>query len=394
MKILYHHRTQGRGAEGNHIVSIVTGMRSLGHEVDVLGPPGIDPFDRDATIPTSQSGEAKGWSGFWSFVSNRLPGALFEVAEIFYNVPAFFRLRTALREKEYDLVYERYATYLVAGTLASRRCACPLLLEINEISGVADRVRKQHFKRFCSFVERWLLRRCDYAHVVSSYLGDAVIRMGFAKERVTVAPNGFDVDRIVTNVSRDHMRQRFGFSDCIVIGFAGWFVSWDRLDLLVSVFSEIYAEDNRLRLCLVGDGDVVHEIIGELGDTPTRDAIVVTGPVPRDTVYDHIQMFDIGVLPNSNMFGSPMVMFEMMGLGIPIVAPRLPPIEDVLVHEECALLFDALETQAMRQQLSQLIASQELRRELADNAFGRLRAKHSWRATAARILDVIPQGTN
>ena len=367
-------------------------MRSLGHEVDVLGPPGIDPFDVAATIPVSQtSSPTKGWSGLWSFVSNRLPGALFEVAEILYNIPAFFRLRTALREKEYDLVYERYATYLVAGTLAARRSACPLLLEINSISGVADRVRKQHFTRFCSSVERWLLRRCDYAHVVSSYLGDSVIRIGFEKERVAVVPNGFDIDRIVTNDSRDHMRQRFGFSDCIVVGFAGWFVLWDRLDLLVDVFTELYIKDNRLRLCLVGDGEVVHEVLDKLEDKPIRGAIVVTGAVPRDAVYDHIQMFDIGVLPHSNMFGSPMVMFEMMGLGIPVVAPKLPPIEDVLVHQENALLFDALEAREMRQQLSQLIDSQELRRELADNAFGRLRAKHSWRATAARILDLIPQ---
>lgn len=36
LRILYHHRTQGKGAEGNHIVSVVTALRELGHEVRVL----------------------------------------------------------------------------------------------------------------------------------------------------------------------------------------------------------------------------------------------------------------------------------------------------------------------------------------------------------------------
>jgi glycosyltransferase involved in cell wall biosynthesis len=390
MKILYHHRTQGRGAEGNHIVSIVNGMRSLGHEVDVLSPPGIDPFDRSATIPTDQAADVGwGWSRLWGLVSNRLPGALFEVAEIFYNLPAFFRLRAALRSADYDLLYERYATYLIAGALASKACGCPLLLEINEISGVADRVRRQRFKRLCGAVERWLLRRCDFAHAVSSYLGDSIVHSGFPAERVVVMPNGFDVDRIATSESRAKMREKFGFTDCIVIGFAGWFVPWDRLDLLVDVFAELRSEDDRLRLCLVGEGEVAREITGKLGSSPLADSIVITGAVPRNAVYDHLQMFDIGVLPHSNMFGSPMVMFEMMGLRVPIVAPRLPPIEDVLVHDETAMLFGALDRRQLRSHVSELVASPELRQRLADNALRRLEANHSWHNTAARILRMV-----
>ena len=88
--------------------------------------------------------------------------------------------------------------------------------------------------------------------------------MGFARERVVVAPNGFDVDRVVTNESRAAMRERFGFTDSTVLGFAGWFVSWDRLDVLVDVFQELHAEDGSLRLCLVGEGEVAREIVANL----------------------------------------------------------------------------------------------------------------------------------
>src|SRR6187455_2179731 len=98
MRILYHHRTQGRGAEGNHIVSIVTALRELGHDVDVLSPPGIDPFDTSATLPVdTKQAKTRGWSSLWKLLCGRVPTWAFEIAEIFYNIPAWFRLRACLR---------------------------------------------------------------------------------------------------------------------------------------------------------------------------------------------------------------------------------------------------------------------------------------------------------
>lgn len=38
MKILYHHRTLGDGAEGIHIKEMVGAFRQLGHTVRLVGP--------------------------------------------------------------------------------------------------------------------------------------------------------------------------------------------------------------------------------------------------------------------------------------------------------------------------------------------------------------------
>ena len=43
MKILYHHRTRGIGAEGAHIRGIVNALREMGHDVKILSFPGADP---------------------------------------------------------------------------------------------------------------------------------------------------------------------------------------------------------------------------------------------------------------------------------------------------------------------------------------------------------------
>jgi glycosyltransferase involved in cell wall biosynthesis len=367
-------------------------MRAEGHHVDVLSPPGVDPFDPKSTIPVDGAAvELQGWSSIWKAVSCHLPNALFELAEVIYNVPAYLRLRKAMRQRHYDLLYERYAFYLVAGSAAARRAGCRFALEVNEVSGVADRVRKQHFPRLCSTIERSLLSRCDLAHAVSSYLGDRLVEAGLPRERLVVAPNGFDVERIRLSGRRADMRRRFGFDNCIVVGFAGWFVPWDRLDFLLDVFTEAHRVCPHLRLCLVGEGEAARGLLAKLRGSELEGTVVLTGGVPRGEVYDHIQMFDIGILPHSNLFGSPIVMFEMMGLKVPVIAPKLPPIEDVHMDGETALLFPPLHREQCTKRLLDLAQSPELRNALAQRAFLRLGAEHTWARTAQRILGTFPE---
>jgi glycosyltransferase involved in cell wall biosynthesis len=387
VRILYHHRTQGRGAEGNHIVSIVTALRALGHEVDVLSPPGVDPFDPHTTLPIDeQRSRASGWSSLWKTLSQHMPKWLFEVAEILFNVPAYLRVRAALKQRKYDLLFERYATYMIAGALAARAAGCQFVLEVNDVSGVADRVRPQLFPRLCAWVERRLIARCDLAHAVSSYLGDRLLEIGLPRDRLVVAPNGFQLERVRLSQDRDAMRRRYGLQDSLVLGFAGWFVGWDRLDFLIEVFARAHERHPQLKLCLVGDGKPMQAIRDTIRGTALESMVVHTGAVPRNEVYDHIQMFDIGILPHSNLFGSPIIMFEMMGLKIPLAAPRQPPMQYVQRDGRTALLFDPLDLQSCVQQVLHLVENAELRRSLADRAFQKLVAEHTWNRTAERIL--------
>jgi glycosyltransferase involved in cell wall biosynthesis len=390
MRILYHHRTQGRGAEGNHIVSIVGALRALGHHVDVLSPPGVDPFDPAATIPVDKAKtQTRGWSSVWKLMSRKLPNWLFEIAELGYNLPAYFRLRKALASGKYDLLFERYAFFLVAGAVAAQRANIPFLLEINEVSGIPNRARRQSFERLCAAAERYIFRRCTVVHAVSSWLGERAVAAGLPRARLVVVPNGFEMKRLENRRDRDAARLELGL-DGIVIGFAGWFDRWDRLDFLVDVFNDLKRSHANLKLCLVGAGPAAEELGVKVNMSPYSADIVLTGAVPRADVYSYIQTFDIGVLPHSNVFGSPIVMFEMMGLGIPLVMPRLPPIQDVHRDGETALLFTPLDFNGCRAALARMLDERELREGIAARSLAMLTTGYSWQETGRRILAALP----
>jgi len=80
LNILYHHRTQGRGAEGVHISSVVRALEKLGHRVTMVSPPGIDPLSAAGNAPVDKSNvSTSGVQTVWKWVSRYLPNALFEV---------------------------------------------------------------------------------------------------------------------------------------------------------------------------------------------------------------------------------------------------------------------------------------------------------------------------
>src|SRR5205085_2062062 len=42
VRVIYHHRTQGRDVEAVHIRGLSGGLEQLGYEVEVVGPPGVE----------------------------------------------------------------------------------------------------------------------------------------------------------------------------------------------------------------------------------------------------------------------------------------------------------------------------------------------------------------
>lgn len=388
LRILYHHRTQGRGAEAVHISSIVHALQDMGHSVTVLSPPGIDPLNPANTTPVDKAKVSTGgMQTVWKLVSKHLPNFLFELGEMFYNVPAGRRVRAALASDKYDLVYERYAFYLVAGARAARAAGVPFVLEANEVSGIANRARKQSYPGLCRRFEKHLFDRCAGIHTVSSYLKNMILAQGVPGPKVHVVPNAFNVAKVRGIVRDEALAARLGISGKRVLGFAGWFDRWDRLDFFIEVFAQVRASHPGVALMLIGDGPVLADARRAVAERGVAADVVFTGAVPRAEVLGYLNLLDIAVLPHSNDFGSPVVMFEFMALRKPVVAPRLAPIEDVHRDGETAMLFKPLDVAQCRAAIERLLDDPALASAVAGRAYAQLTEVHTWQRNAELILE-------
>lgn len=213
-----------------------------------------------------------------------------------------------------------------------------------------------------------------------------IIKQGVAESTVVVTPNAIEPDKFQGHRDSGSLKNKYKLEDRIVLGFAGWFDNWDRLDLLVDVFAKLKQKYSNISLLLVGDGAVLEAVRDKAKVLKIEDDIILTGPVSRDEVHKYLSLLDIAVITHSNEFGSPVVMFEFMGLRIPIVAPKLLPITDVLTHNTNALLFNVLDMTQLETEIIRLIDNDKLRDDIANAAYKKLMSEHTWNSNAEEII--------
>ncbi|HEY2434198.1 MAG TPA: glycosyltransferase family 4 protein [Vicinamibacterales bacterium] len=387
MQFIYHHRTAGRGGEGVHITSVVRALLRGGHAVTLVSPPGVDPLAPAADVPLDKDmkgiARPSGISRLWKWLSCSCPQFVFELAEIAYNAYALVTLPRRLRGREPRVYYERYAFFMSAGVWVAKWYGRPVILEVNEVTGI-QRARAQKLLRLSRWFERQTFSRADEIITVSSFLQREVLQRGGRPGHVHVVPNAIDPARFQHADGRA-VRARLGLGDATVVGFAGWFDRWDRLDRLVAALGTLRQTHGDVRLLLVGDGPVAHELREAIARAGLEPFTTLTGPVPRAEVPSYLDAMDICVLPDSNEFGSPIVLFEFMALGKAIIGPDVAPVRDVIRPGENGWIVNQRNGGDLTAAIGELVADPALRTRMGLAARRQALADHTWDAVAIRV---------
>jgi glycosyltransferase involved in cell wall biosynthesis len=385
MRILYHHRTRGRHVEGVHIRGIVGALRELGHQVDVMSFPGADP-ERETDTP------AAGGKGRLAGLVTRLPGVFFEALELLYNLLTVVRMRRAWRAAPPELIYERYSLFLFATIWLARRRGIPLVLEIND-SALVERVRPLTMRGLARRIERWCFRQATGLVFISTYFRD--VAMGAYGEIApsVVSPNAVDLPRFdPSRFDRERLRAERGLTGRTVCGHIGVFAHWHGVDGFVEAIAHRLDSVPDLALVFVGDGKTlpaVRELIEARG---LSDRVLLPGRVPHDEVASWIACMDYAVLPNSNHYGSPMKLFEFMGMGVAVVAPDYAPVAEVIADGRTGWLFPRGDAAACVERVLELAQCAEERRRVGAAARDYIASERQWRNNAEQLLTLVPPG--
>lgn len=378
MRVLYHHRTASRDGQAVHIDEMITALRALGHEVEVVAPGGGGASDN------SMGGE----SGFVSALKRALPQVLYELMELAYSGVAYVKLVRAARRFHPDVIYERYNLFLLTGSLVTRRLKLPLLLEVN--SPLFEERRKHSgglsLVRLARWAEGFVWRSADVVLPVTRVLAGHVMSRGVAESRIVVVPNGINEAHFDTAPGHEAAKQALGLQGCLVLGFTGFVRDWHGVDRVVEWMATADAPANA-HLLVVGDGPVRSELEARALALGVGDRVRFTGVVHRDQVPAHVAAFDVALQPAVTAYASPLKLMEYLVMGKAVVAPDTPNIREILEHERNALLFSESVPGALQQALTRACSDTALRERLAHEARATIdRLGLTWRANAARAV--------
>ena len=237
------------------------------------------------------------------------------------------------------LTYNWGAIETVLGCALARHRA---LIHHEEGFGVDEVVR---FKRRRVLVRRLLLRRAAAVVVPSRVLERvAAERWRLPPALVRCFPNGVDLGRFAPRVA--HAR------DEVVIGCVAHFRPEKDVPALVRAFAACSAR-GRARLHLVGDGpqrEVTEQLARDLG---VADRVEFLGALPDTAMaYGDMDVFALA----SRTEQMPLVVLEAMAAGLPVVAPSVGDIADMVAAENRDLIVAPADTAALTAALDRIIA--------------------------------------
>jgi glycosyltransferase involved in cell wall biosynthesis len=370
MKILYHHRTRGRGAEGVHITGICDALNTLGHDVTLLSFPGSEPDLSKSDSPSLNKKEKKkSLFARLAEATKLMPQFVFELFEFGYNALAYHRLSKASQDKDIKLIYERYSLFTFAGILYAKINKLPFILEVND-SALVERVRPLKIKWLAKKIEKFVFEKADGVVFISSEFQRVACNEYQNINKSIVSPNAANISHFKHDlVSNKEAKAKLGIDeDKVVLGYTGAFVHWHGIDWFVEEIIDKLKYHPDLVLLLVGDG-VAYDAIEQLViKHELSKQIILTGRIAHTDLSGCMSAMDFGILPDSNTYGSPMKLFEFMAMGKAMILPDFSPITEVVEDNKTGWLFSHGDKEACIEKVFNIYKNKEELKEAGEAA--------------------------
>jgi glycosyltransferase involved in cell wall biosynthesis len=309
---------------------------------DVKIPFVLKPLPR-AVVPLRKSFSLEKWTALPSF------------AHAF--VWSGFVTALACREKA-DFYFVREP--MIAWWLGRR--GLPTVLEIHDISRGVER----------QFVH-WASRQSSIKLIVAvteSLRADFVKQFNIPSEKTLTLPNGVELERFSCSITKESARQQLGLAqDGALVVYTGKVSPEKGVDTLVKAAA--WLQD--VQIVIVGGTASTNEQLRLLVDEIGIGNVKLVEFVPPSEIALYLKAADVLVSPQSakyahSTYTSPLKLFEYMASGRPIVASRLPILQEILADGQNALLYAADDAVALAEAIKRLFTEEQLGRKLSEQA--------------------------
>jgi glycosyltransferase involved in cell wall biosynthesis len=156
--------------------------------------------------------------------------------------------------------------------------------------------------------------------------------------------------------------------------------------LLVEALALLRARGIEARAVVVGEGPERSALERQADDLGVRDRLSLPGAVGQDEIDSWFAAADVFCLP-SLAEGLPVVLMEAMACGLPVVAPRLMGIPELVEDSVSGVLVTPARADELADALERLLANGELRRSLGAAGRERVVAEFDADACAREVAD-------
>jgi glycosyltransferase involved in cell wall biosynthesis len=388
MRIVYLYRGIPVSTPLMHIRFMISSFRGQGHEVIECFPAAEPASESGATHP--RVALAKAW------YRAHMPRSLVNLAQLYEARRARGRVVAQCVAERPDFIYERYSIFTDAGLRAARAIGCPLIQEVNAVYSLQHpHVFAGGFGALARRSDRRLLPQADALIAVSAEVARALVSIGVPAEKITVMHNAVDPDEYrELEQQRRSGRLRLGLSGAFVVAVlqaldAGPFPA-ELLRALKEVWPRVRAAVPQARLLWIGGGSRFDRFrTAALSEVPgAQHEVLFLGNQPHESVPSLLACGDVGVVLWHRAFCSPMKVFEYMAAGLPVIAPALAGISEIVRDGENGSLFPSGDYCRLAQLIVTAATNRADASSLADRGRQYVFAHHTWAGNATAVVSI------
>jgi glycosyltransferase involved in cell wall biosynthesis len=298
------------------------------------------------------------------------------------------------RAFEPDVVIERYYNFGGEGIAAGRAVGATTVLEVNapviDFPGSTKALVDKAL--LVSPMRRWRESICAAADLIVTPSA-SILPPGTPPAKILESEWAADTVRFHPGAAG---ALPFARPPGIVAVFAGAFRSWHGAIHLVRAIRQLRSRRADVSAVLIGDGP---ELPAVRRETDGVDGVMCVGAVPHEAMPAALAAADIGVAPfdvaahrplSLGFYWSPLKIFEYMATGLPVVAPAVGRIPQLVAHEREGILYDLDASGALARALERLV-DPALRQQLGAAARARAVRDYSWSAHCRALEAALTQ---
>lgn len=240
-------------------------------------------------------------------------------------------------------------------------------------------------------LDAMLVRLADATIANSGATRERLRRWPGVHESCRVIPNGVDLEAFAVGKSAADVRAELQLDpDAAVLTCVSRLIDFKRQDLLLEAVARLRPRHPRLRCLLVGSGPEERSLRDRARQADLEGAVLFTGH--RRDVADLLFASDAFVLPSpAEHFGR--VLIEAMAAGLPVIAANAcGPTE--IVTEECGILFEPNNIDALADAIERLLADADLRRRMGAAGRTRVVERYSMEAHTRQVVALYDELCN
>ena len=290
------------------------------------------------------------------------------------------RARSFWRTGEYDLVVENLCKLLFFSQVYLPKA--PHLALVHHLFGLsAFRQVPVPIAGYVALTESLLpllYRRWPYVVVSPSTRDDLRARF-LPGDQIRVIPNGLD-------------HELFRPDDTVAVEpglvvFVGRLEYYKGVDVLLDAWDEVAQAHPDARLVLVGAGTAESDLRARVQGRAHADSVSFEGFVSEEDKVHWLQRAEVLVQP-SHKEGWGLTVLEANACGTPVVATRVPGLQDSVRDGETGLLVERAAPSALAGAVGRILSDSDLRDRLSEGALG-WAGRFSWDAVADAFATVL-----